>query len=473
MQAFTDGGVFDNLGVRFFKIFAPVISQQGFDRVLVSDAGGKFKVIDESATGGLIKTALRATDILMDRVWSLEVDHFQAQQDFTFVSITETVGPQDDPHGPHVELQRRSARIRTDLDAFSDLEIRSLVQHGYCGVRHACRREPDIYGTDLPDGPPWDPTKAARSDDTSATSSSDEYAEIVNSARRLKHSARRRILSHLLSYRDWPTYVWVPIVLLVLTWLPWAYYHAHERANRNQLIVEAIADSNPMYRTILQQLEREPVTSLAGMPFEESDQPAPATDDSQGIQILRDIRVVDLRGWTATDEEDERVYTNRSLRARRLPGDDSSSAMLRLRRFTHTSQLDLRCQNEQLNPKLVRYQEDDEYIWDLMLDLRRIPVGKDIDIVLEMLVPEGSSREGWLAFSVEAETVLAKLWVMMPKRRSYDAFELSSYDRGKPETSESEYPSNHTEIPSGDLITFELVSPLSDRFYECNWTWSD
>jgi hypothetical protein len=90
-----------------------------------------------------------------------------------------------------------------------------------------------------------------------------------------------------------------------------------------------------------------------------------------------------------------------------------------------------------------------------------------------MLVPEGSSQDGWLAFSVEKETVLAKLWVLMPEQRSYDAFELFSYERGKPETSEVEYPSNQLEIPSGDIITFELVSPVADRSYECNWTWSE
>jgi predicted acylesterase/phospholipase RssA len=474
LQAFTDGGVFDNLGVRFFKIFKPVNSKErGFDRVLVSDAGGKFKVIDEAATGGLIKTALRASDILMNRVWSLEVEHFQDKEDFTFVSISEVVGPHDDPHGPHIELQRQAARIRTDMDAFSDLEIRSLVEHGYCGARHACLQEPDIYGTDLPDGPPWDPIRTPSPDSTPALSESDAYAEIVNSARRLKHSAQRRIFSTLLSYKDWPTYVWVPLVVLLFTWMPWSYYHASERANRNQLIVEAISDSSPMYRTILQQLDRGPITSLAGMHFEQSDQPAASTDDTPNFQIIRDTRIVDLRGWTATNDEDERVYTHRNLRVRRLSADEGNSALLQLRLYTRTTELDLRCDEERLDPKLVRYQRGDEYAWDLTLDFQHIPVGKDIDIVIEMLVPEGSSQDGWFAFSVEKETVIAKLWVLMPERRSYDAFELFSYERGKPETSEVEYPSNQLEIPSGDVITFELVSPAADRFYECNWTWSE
>ncbi len=241
LQAFTDGGVFDNLGVRFFKIFKPAEGKQGFDRVLVSDAGGKFRVIDESATGGLIKTALRASDILMDRVGSLEVEHFKDRGDFTFVSITEVVGPDEDPHAPHVELQRQASRIRTDLDAFSDLEVRSLVQQGYTSARHACRKEPEIYGTDLPDGSVWDPIRESGHENARETSSTDNYAKIIQSARQLKFSSQRRMLSRLLSYKDWPTYVWVPLVLALLIWLPWSYYRAHQEASRNQMVVKAIA----------------------------------------------------------------------------------------------------------------------------------------------------------------------------------------------------------------------------------------
>ena len=40
----------------------------------------------------------------------------------------------------HPEIQRQTAHIRTDLDRFSSLEISSLVRHGYCVGRKACRR---------------------------------------------------------------------------------------------------------------------------------------------------------------------------------------------------------------------------------------------------------------------------------------------------------------------------------------------
>ena len=53
------------------------LNRQEFDGILVSDAGGKFKVKQGGRGGGLIKTALRASDILMDRVWQLELEAFE------------------------------------------------------------------------------------------------------------------------------------------------------------------------------------------------------------------------------------------------------------------------------------------------------------------------------------------------------------------------------------------------------------
>lgn len=470
-QAFTDGGVFDNLGVRFFKVFESI--ETPFDRIIVSDAGGMFKVVDESATGGLIKTALRASDILMNRVWSLELEHFEDKDNFTFASIANVVNSENDPHAPHMEVQRHTARIRTDLDSFSDLEIRSLVRHGYCVMRHACRQEPEVYGDALPDGPAWDPIAACSADNATTANLTAQDPDIVPATRRLQYSSQRRILRKLLNLRDWPTYFWIPLIFLVTVWLPWSFYNAHQQAKRNRMVVEAIADSSPMYRTILDHLESQPLTSLAGMPFESVDQPPPETDFATNIQVVRDTRVIDLRGWTKTNDEDEQVYTYRSLRIRRSIGDETNQAELRVRHVTSTPHLEMRCQNPLLKPKLNRYRQGEDYVWDLTLDLRRRPPGKDIDIVIEMLVPEGNSQEGWLGFTVEADTALAKLWVLMPEQRAYDAFELLSYEHGAPETSGSEHPSNQLEIPEGDLIAFELISPACDRFYECHWTWSD
>src|SRR4029079_15727038 len=78
-QAYTDGGVFDNLGVRMFRCLQPVLKarQHELDGVLVSDVGKPIENQSNRRAGGLVRTAMLASDILMDRVWQLENDTFR------------------------------------------------------------------------------------------------------------------------------------------------------------------------------------------------------------------------------------------------------------------------------------------------------------------------------------------------------------------------------------------------------------
>src|SRR5262249_51392354 len=78
-HAYTDGGVFDSLGVRMFRCLEPLLAadQCTLDGVLVSDVGQPIVVRGNQRAGGLIRTALRASDILMDRVWQLESETFE------------------------------------------------------------------------------------------------------------------------------------------------------------------------------------------------------------------------------------------------------------------------------------------------------------------------------------------------------------------------------------------------------------
>src|SRR6516162_5159423 len=160
-QAYTDGGVFDNLGVRMFPWLTPLLKEEKeLDGILVSDVGKPFEV-QASQGGGLIRTALRSSDILMDRVWQLEIENFKDTFGFVFAGITDVVGPHEDSTALHAEVQRQVANIRTDLDAFSPLEISCLIRQGYCLGRKACRSRTDLFGTELPSNPPWDPVSPA------------------------------------------------------------------------------------------------------------------------------------------------------------------------------------------------------------------------------------------------------------------------------------------------------------------------
>jgi len=97
-QAFTDGGVFDNLGIRMIHCLAgDSAEERPWDGVLVSDVGRPFQVQTNLRAGGLIRTAMRASDILMDRVGQLENEKFRDTPGFVFARITDTVDPEQDP----------------------------------------------------------------------------------------------------------------------------------------------------------------------------------------------------------------------------------------------------------------------------------------------------------------------------------------------------------------------------------------
>jgi predicted acylesterase/phospholipase RssA len=125
------------------------------DTILVSDAGKQFKIASDTRAGGVIATAMRSTDVMMDRVWQLETDTFNGTPGFVFARISKVVDADEDPTVLHPEVQRMAANIRTDLDRFTPLEISSLIQHGYCVGRSTCRARPDLFGTAIPTGAPW------------------------------------------------------------------------------------------------------------------------------------------------------------------------------------------------------------------------------------------------------------------------------------------------------------------------------
>ena len=72
------------------------------------------------------------------------------------------VEPAEDPTALHPEVQRQAAHIRTDLDRFSHLEISSLVRHGYCVGRKACRVAARAVRRRPAEHAPWDPIPGPR-----------------------------------------------------------------------------------------------------------------------------------------------------------------------------------------------------------------------------------------------------------------------------------------------------------------------
>src|SRR5262249_40229481 len=155
-------------------------------------------------------------------------------------------------------------------DRFSPLEISALIRHGYCVGRSACRPHPDLFGGTIPAKPPWDPMAlpsqapagtegGAGIEDGGAKSGGGEgktgvLSSILNpessvpkpvletvESRKLQKSAGRRLWSTLFDYRDWTSYIYVPIIVPIFTLLPYFIVKAYERSHRLNQIVESLA----------------------------------------------------------------------------------------------------------------------------------------------------------------------------------------------------------------------------------------
>ena len=129
----------------------------------------KIQVTGSERMGGFLRTALRSSDILMDRVWQLEQDHFKNAKGFIFSPITRIISQEDDPTAPHPEVQLQISHIRTDMDRFSDREVSGLIRHGYCVVRRSLSGHPKLFGDHQVDLPPWDPTSHTSTTSSQAT----------------------------------------------------------------------------------------------------------------------------------------------------------------------------------------------------------------------------------------------------------------------------------------------------------------
>lgn len=473
-EYFTDGGVFDNLGIRAFSW----LEHQGeqFDEVIVSDAGKPFQVLSDSALG-LIGQSMRASDILWDRVWQLECENFGKQKGFVFIPITETVNENEDPT-LHPVIQTEVQSIRTDLDSFSDEEINALAQHGYEVARKAYRQRHGVDSFANSERMAWAPVADKRlpAVDTKP-SSGDHYASTPTLiSRRLRNSSMRRVWSTLLDLRDWPTYVYIMLAVFLFGYLPFKVYKLYDHAQVLATVNEAISQGDPDIRRVLDLVTTDPTEGWVSEVVEES--PVRATVDYAGIEMMTHSRIIDLRRWRPSESEKARrgkVYLYDRVELRFL---DSHSGDRRVMLPFPLAVDDVEFRQPPSGPR-VTIRKVAEPIQDFGLtktlyefeyDLSSVAIGEPVTLELEMLldVPEDRSSA---QFTTRLNTDLVSMWMLFPEDRPYRTYSLVQYpaDRSKaPSVLESRYKIDH---PYGSLIGWSVVNPQIGNVYECRWSY--
>lgn len=133
----SDGGVYDNMG------YEPVLRDHEY--VLVSDCGAPFEF---SASSRPVSRLLRYTGVIMNQAGALRKRLlFSAFTDKKFSGAYWGIGDsiRSDPDGefrgyaPGL-VEEVISRVRTDLDTFTDAEMRVLENHGYFVADKALRR---------------------------------------------------------------------------------------------------------------------------------------------------------------------------------------------------------------------------------------------------------------------------------------------------------------------------------------------
>ncbi len=474
-HTFTDGGVYDNLGVR---AFAWLTEEQGarLDDIFVSDAGQLFRIIRNTSIG-FVANAMRATDVLWDRVGQLERQSFGSDPRFLFIPIVEQVDPASDPSAAHEVLQPEIQNIRTDLDRFTPLEISALVTHGYAVARQRLHAEGERRGVTVPEGPAWDPFAPAEEAGAASVSPLASVEGVNERARKLQRSSSRKIWSALLDHRDPVSAIYVPLLVLLFVVLPLEGYRLYDKAQTNAMVVQAIANGDPEFKSILELFETDPVVDWVAATTEYVD--SVPTPSYEGYEVLSDTRIVDLRRWSA-DQPD--VYSLRRIRVRKEPGFAGDGVL----RFDHFVPLlesySFRLAPEAFSP-MVRIVErdieaptdtfgDEANHWQTAFDLSALPVGQAVDLTIEGIITLAENQmSSTVAFTPAYPTAVASTWLLFPDHKPYRRYDLLRYvpgDEGEPRHIEPRFVIDH---PLGSIIAWSVTNARAGHVYECTWEW--
>jgi predicted acylesterase/phospholipase RssA len=481
-QAYTDGGVFDNLGVRMFRWLTPLLTEdKALDGVLVSDVGSRI-LIQASQAGGLIRTALRSSDILMDRVWQLETDNFQDTFGFVFARVTDVVAPHEDSTALHTEVQRQVANIRTDLDEFSPLETSCLIRQGYCTGRKACRSRADLFGSELPSNPPWDPVPPASipqiaPPDRRRDDSNQKMNPTTIVARQLQASASRRIWSSLLSLRDWTSYIYIPILLLLLL-VPYFLIDSYQQSRRLSRLIDSISHGNPDFE-VMSQLMRAPMRSFKGVAAEEVAKLDPL--DYEGFNVLQDSRILDLRPWNPTGvgktDTSSLLYGYRRVKVQKT--EEQRNNVFRVTALATHPDSQFRFPPQRFQPKLrrmyVESRDSHEKLcqFEVSVDLSKAPAGQVVDVIYEHFSPGLFVQRGdvssTIALRSDFDAAEATRWLLMPSGREYRSFEILRYEANR--AGMAEVVKGYTEYLADDssIIAYKLASVKAGYTFEVTW----
>ncbi len=475
-ESFTDGGVYDNLGTRAFT-WLQRLKDVTYDRIIVSDAGKPFQILGRNPIGFLAQS-IRATDILWDRVWQLERENFGDQNGFFFAPITRVVDPAEDPHVLHPVVQAQISSLRTDLDRFDDLEVSVLVRHGYEVARATHRHIADRSDLPIHEGPVWDPypgrhglEQAVGGGDVAraGTARAGGTCPVARLADTLRRGSQRRVWSTLLSARDWPSYVYAVLGLILFVWLPIRFWQVHRHAKLLTSVINSISEGDPDIRLVLDLVDGDPSRDWNPVTIKPAAESTPATGFT-GIDVLSFSRIMDLRQADAEGGEQVRVRDRLVLRF-----DDSAESHRHVVFHSLLPAADISFRQPAGQPpvEIRKVKAADGKVGDAIevhLNLSGVPAGEPVTLELATVMKAPILADGKVLLDLLAPADLLTVWLLFPEDHPYRSYRLLRYPEHDPDAAEPMTPRYTIDHPYGQLIGWSVIKPAQGLVYECRWT---
>jgi hypothetical protein len=347
-----------------------------------------------------------------------------------------------------------------------------------------------LFGADLPADAPWDPLGFAPTlpaPPRTAISlapwgigaAKGEPSDTTAEARTLQKSAGRRIWSRLLDYRDWTSYVYVPILVPMLFLAPYLVVKSYQRSARISHLVESLSHGSRDLAIMTALLEG-PMTPWVGEVAE--DIRGLEEPDYKGFEVLQDSRIIDMRAWNPTlngkSGADSLIYGYRRLKIRKVP-ENTSNHLFRIGVLASNPKTQMRFPPQDLSPKLRMRSVDGAVAgqkksrFEASVDFSKVPAGDLVDLIYEHISPadflEHSERSTTLSIDFNVDTAEVTRWFLLPRGREYKSFRALRYETGKPETVEPVKIVNEYLADDSTILAFKLVSVKAGYTHALTW----
>jgi hypothetical protein len=309
------------------------------------------------------------------------------------------------------------------------------------------------------------------------TGRSMEPTSVTRDARSLQESATRRIVSTLLDYRDWASYVYVPHFIPIMFLMPYFVYQAYQESYRmNQIVSSLRQGSQDLER--MNQLLKGPIAPWEGIQAEEVQHFDEL--DFSGFIVLQDSHILDLRKWKPSKDESDSnfVYGYERLKVMRV-AENSENTNFHLRLFPVAVNSQFRFPQQELLPVLrsTSIETADSSLkrtaWEALVDFSKTPKGELVDIVHEFRSPglflQDNGNSTSLTFESQVKTAEMIRWFLLPEGKEYRNYRIIRYEKDKPEKLEEVKVVSEYLAKDSTILAYKLLSVDSGYVYKVTW----